>query len=114
MRYWSSRIPATIGEPAETMFLIGSASRAARQSRRPAKNGGGRASLVTARGTELNAPQVWRKGVDPRGTLVETYLMGRALTLPRDIAGEVIRFHGACPWLTKTRALLCVSLRCSR
>jgi putative DNA primase/helicase len=45
------------------------------------------------------AASLWRQGVDPRGTLVETYLMGRALTLPPDLAGEVIRFHGAYPWL---------------
>jgi hypothetical protein len=45
------------------------------------------------------AASLWRQGVDPRGTLVETYLKSRAVTLPPDLAGEVIRFHGAGPWL---------------
>ena len=39
------------------------------------------------------AMRLWRAGVDPRGTLVETYLNSRDLTLDVDIAGEVIRWH---------------------
>lgn len=41
----------------------------------------------------------WHQGVDPRDTLVEEHLKDRALTLPPDLAGEVIRFHATCPWL---------------
>ena len=40
----------------------------------------------------------WREAIDPRGTIVETYLAGRGLVLADDIAGAVIRFHPACPW----------------
>jgi hypothetical protein len=41
---------------------------------------------------------LWREGVDPRGTLVEVYLAARALALPAELAGRVVRFHPACPW----------------
>jgi hypothetical protein len=41
------------------------------------------------------ALRYWREGRDPRGTVVATYLGSRGLTLPDDIAGEVIRFHPA-------------------
>jgi putative DNA primase/helicase len=44
------------------------------------------------------AVALWREGVNPRGTLVETYLASRALSLPPEIACDVIRFHAACPW----------------
>jgi hypothetical protein len=47
------------------------------------------------------AEELWRQGVDPRGTLVEAHLKGRALTLPPELAGEVVRFHPACPWLDR-------------
>jgi hypothetical protein len=48
--------------------------------------------------TIARARQRWREAIDPRGTIVETYLAGRRLELTDDIAGEVIRFHPACPW----------------
>lgn len=41
------------------------------------------------------AMRLWRAGVDPRGTLVETYLASRDLELGGDIAGEVLRWHAA-------------------
>lgn len=39
------------------------------------------------------ALRLWNRAHDPRGTIVEGYLASRGLTLPEDIAGEVIRFH---------------------
>lgn len=48
------------------------------------------------------AAALWREGVDPRGTLVEAYLTSRALTLPDELANDVIRFHAACPWRDET------------
>jgi hypothetical protein len=47
------------------------------------------------------AREIWRASVDPRGTIVETYLRSRALDLPAAIAGAVLRFNSACPWLDK-------------
>ena len=35
----------------------------------------------------------WREGVDPRETLTERYLNGRALTLGEDLASDVLRWH---------------------
>ncbi|TIS01895.1 MAG: hypothetical protein E5X13_12575, partial [Mesorhizobium sp.] len=44
------------------------------------------------------ARDLWDEGLDPRGTLVETYLLGRCLELGDDLAGNVLRFHPRCPW----------------
>ena len=44
------------------------------------------------------AVALWNEAVDPRGTLVETYLRSRALTVPDGIALDVIRFHRSCPF----------------
>ena len=44
------------------------------------------------------ARDIWDAGRDPRRTIVETYLHSRALDLPDDIAGEVIRFVERCPF----------------
>ena len=52
------------------------------------------------------ACQRWGEGVDPRRTIVETYLSGRGLQLTDDIAGEVIRFHPRCPWQDDNGALI--------
>jgi hypothetical protein len=39
---------------------------------------------------------IWNEARDPRGTIVERYLMvERGLSLPDEIAGDVIRFHPA-------------------
>jgi putative DNA primase/helicase len=46
-----------------------------------------------------NAQRLWNEATNPRGTLAEKYLREvRALTLPDEIAGTVLRFHGECPW----------------
>jgi hypothetical protein len=41
------------------------------------------------------ALRLWNDARDARGTVVADYLASRGLTLPADIAGEVIRFHPA-------------------
>jgi len=41
---------------------------------------------------------IWQQGIDPHGTIVETYLRSRCLDLPAEVAGAAIRFHPACPW----------------
>jgi hypothetical protein len=41
---------------------------------------------------------IWDEAIDPRNTLVDTYLRERALKLTDALADEVIRFHRACPW----------------
>jgi Toprim domain len=45
------------------------------------------------------AVAVWDQAGNPRGTLAEQYLASRALNLSDDVAGSVLRFHPACPWL---------------
>ena len=44
------------------------------------------------------ANEIWRAAIDPRETLVETYLRGRGLELLDELAGHVARFHPACPF----------------
>lgn len=39
--------------------------------------------------------RIWRESVDPTGTMAESYLRSRALTLPDGVAGDVVRFHHA-------------------
>jgi hypothetical protein len=43
--------------------------------------------------TTVDALRLWAEGVDPCGTLAEVYLRSRALDLPDDLAGEVLRWH---------------------
>ena len=40
-----------------------------------------------------DALSLWAASVDPRGTIVETYLKSRGLDLGDDIAGRVLRWH---------------------
>ena len=44
------------------------------------------------------AEALWNEAADPRGTIAVQYLMARALDLPNDLAGAVLRFHPRCPW----------------
>jgi Toprim domain len=45
------------------------------------------------------AEALWREAVDPRGTLAEQYLREqRALDLPADLCGPVLRFNPKCTW----------------
>jgi hypothetical protein len=41
---------------------------------------------------------IWDQAIDPRDTVVDTYLRGRALQLTGALAERVIRFDPACPW----------------
>jgi putative DNA primase/helicase len=41
---------------------------------------------------------LWDEGHNPCGSIVQTYLEGRALALPDEVAGSVLRFHPDCPW----------------
>jgi putative DNA primase/helicase len=41
------------------------------------------------------ALRLWNEARDSRGTVVTKYLPSRGLTLPEDVAGDVIRFHPA-------------------
>jgi hypothetical protein len=41
---------------------------------------------------------LWNEAVNPRGTVAENYLKSRALQLPPELAGRVLRFHPRCPW----------------
>ena len=38
---------------------------------------------------------IWYSGIDPSGTLTEKYLARLGLTLPDDVRGRVIRYHGS-------------------
>jgi Toprim domain len=44
------------------------------------------------------AQALWSEGSDPRRTAAEDYLRSRALVLPDELAGGVLRFHPECPW----------------
>lgn len=52
---------------------------------------------IATRSTEARASAIWRETVPAPGTLAETYLVGRALSLPPR-HDEVLRFHPACPF----------------
>jgi hypothetical protein len=54
----------------------------------------------TARLAERTARalRIWQEAIDPRGTLAETYLASRYLTLDADVAGNVLRWHPRTPW----------------
>ena len=43
--------------------------------------------------TVAKARERWNGAINPRGTIVETYLASRGLHLADDIAGEVLRWH---------------------
>jgi putative DNA primase/helicase len=44
------------------------------------------------------AVKLWNEGRDPQRTVVEDYLHSRALELPPELVGKVLRFHPRCPW----------------
>jgi putative DNA primase/helicase len=44
------------------------------------------------------AQALWNEAIDPRGTMAAQYLKARALDLPDDLAGTVLRYHPRCPW----------------
>jgi CHC2 zinc finger len=68
----------------------------------PTSDSGGPAREIS------KARQRWSEGVDPRGTIVEKYLLGRGLELSDDIASEVVRLHRDCPWKSDDGSLVYV------
>jgi hypothetical protein len=46
----------------------------------------------------LRAQRLWNEAGDPRGTAAEQYLAARALALPDDLCGNVLRYHERTPW----------------
>jgi putative DNA primase/helicase len=58
---------------------------------------------------QKRAGDIWRNGVDPRGTIVQAYLEYRKLDLPDEAAGTVVRFHPSC-WFGKEHhpAMVCL------
>ncbi|WP_426608642.1 DUF7146 domain-containing protein [Bradyrhizobium sp. McL0616] len=55
-------------------------------------------SVTPSRNDNSTARALWQEAVQPRGTIVESYLANRQLELPEDIAGRVVRFHASCPF----------------
>lgn len=57
------------------------------------------AAVQAGRETRIaSALKLWGDAIHSAGTLVETYLASRHLTLPDDEPERVIRFHPACPF----------------
>jgi putative DNA primase/helicase len=54
---------------------------------------------------------IWAQSADPRGTLVEAYLSARALLLPAELAGKVLRFHPSCPFGTERHPCMVALMR---
>jgi hypothetical protein len=44
------------------------------------------------------AQGIWNQALDPRGTAAQVYLAARALNLPDNLPGTMLRFHPECPW----------------
>jgi hypothetical protein len=44
------------------------------------------------------AQTIWSEAQHPGRTVAEEYLASRALELPDELAGTVLRFHPRCPW----------------
>ena len=63
---------------------------------------------------QRQALAMWDGATHPRGTIVEAYLRSRALILPDEIAGEVLRFHPRCPWGDSTAPAMVAPFRCIR
>lgn len=64
---------------------------------------------------QQRAIAIWHVARSPLNTIVQTYLRSRALDLPDEIAGEVLRFHPRCPFGEGTTApAMVAALRCVR
>ncbi|WP_444543603.1 DUF7146 domain-containing protein, partial [Methylobacterium thuringiense] len=63
---------------------------------------------------QRRAVAIWNEAGDPAGSVVERYLKSRALDLPPEVAGDVIRFHLRCPWETGTAPAMVAAMRCVR
>lgn len=55
---------------------------------------------------------IWNEAVDPCGSAVERYLKNeRALELPPEVAGDVLRFHPRCPFGDTTVPAMVAAIR---
>lgn len=55
---------------------------------------------VTVAGSPL---AIWNDAINPRGTLAQTYLASRGITLTDDLCGRVLRFATSCPFGPRRR-----------
>lgn len=70
----------------------------ARASKANGHNGNGPEPHQPVDNRQTYALRLWAEAVDPRGTIVETYLASRRLDLPDGVAMSAIRFHPSCPF----------------
>ncbi|MCJ2036389.1 toprim domain-containing protein [Methylobacterium sp. J-068] len=64
---------------------------------------------------QQRAIAIWHVARSPLNTIVQTYLRSRALDLPDEIAGDVLRFHPRCPFGEGTTApAMVAAFRCVR
>lgn len=54
---------------------------------------------------------IWNEARPALGTIVERYLNSRALDLPREISGAVLRYHSRCPWGQGTMPAMVAAIR---
>jgi putative DNA primase/helicase len=81
--------------------LVGQSALRVRE-RRPAREIRS-ASAQDAEDRIARAIGIWEQSVDPRGTVIDqVYLPRRRLSLPDDVAVEVVRFHPALKFETRT------------
>jgi putative DNA primase/helicase len=60
-----------------------------------------RDELADVRKRMMRARSIWQEAVAIEGTLVERYLRDhRRLDIPAGVSGDVLRFHGKCPYGT--------------
>lgn len=57
------------------------------------------------------AVAMWNEARPALGTIVERYLNSRALDLPREISGAVLRWHPRCPWEQGTMPAMVSAIR---
>jgi hypothetical protein len=70
-------------------FLKGNAALPASTS-----NGSATTHQIERSDNPKTAQEIWLQAGDPRGTVGEQYLRQRGLSIPDDVAGDVLRFHG--------------------
>lgn len=92
-----------VWQPDESRRAGGSSGAFARMERRAGKSGrakgqGAAHEPAPADNRQASALRLWHEAVDPRGTIVETYLASRRLDLPAGVAMSALRFHPTCPF----------------
>jgi hypothetical protein len=71
-----------------------------RMQRRAARAAAEAAYAAEIERKQQRAVAIWNAALEPRGTIVESYLRNRGLDLPAEIAGSALRLHPSCPWRT--------------